>query len=252
MFRISLALFATLLLSRCSQDLDIESFKSKTAEEIFAEGKTAESKKEYTDAITIYEELEKLYPYSKLNTDAQLAIADCNYIKKKYDEAASAYEVFIRAHPNHEKIAYALYMLAMVNYNQIAIVERDQEMTAYASLYFSELCERFPNSEYTKDAKNKIKVLRNQKAARETYIAKYYQKRKNYAAAIERLNVVFENFSDTDHAPEAMSRLIEFYISIGELKEAQIIFSILEQRYPESNWTKDSKILLESRKERRH
>ncbi len=218
--------------------------QDKSAEEIFAMGKKEMDEKNYSEAIKVFEMLEKLHPYSKLTAEAQLYSGDCSYASKKYTEADAAYEIFVRTHPTHKKVPYAIYMIGLLNFEQMPIIERDQEPTATALLYFQELCERFPNSEYVKDAKEKIKVCLNQKAAREVYIAKYYQKRKNFAAAVGRLNVVVDNFIDTTHAPEALYRLVECYVSMGLFDEAKKVYNMLIHKFGDTDWAKNASSIM--------
>lgn len=243
MKRIVLLSFA-ILLSGCSKDIDIDNLEGKSAKEIFTIGKEAAVSKNYSDAVKVFEELERIHPYSGLVAEAQLSAGDCNYKAKKYSEAMSCYEIFVKTHPTHDKVPYAIYMLGLVNYEQMAIVERDQETTVMALSYFDELCNRYPNSSYIQDAKAKIKILRNQIAGKEVLIARYYLKKKNYAAAIGRLNAVVDNYPDTIHMPEALFRLIESYIAMGFLKESQTTNKMLQGKYPESNWAKYAKDLL--------
>ena len=226
----------TLFLTGCSKDIDFEAMENNSAEEIFAKGKTEMVAKNYSDAAKIFEQLEKLHPYSKLTADAQLAAGDCYY--------TSSYEIFVKTHPTHERVPYALYMLGLIDYEQMPIIERDQEATVTSLSYFEELCNRYPDSKFSKDAKEKIKVLRNQIAGREVFVARYYQKRVNYAAAIGRLNSVIDNYSDTIHAPAAMLRLIECYTAMGFANEALAVNKLLQAKHKDSTWAKHAVTIL--------
>lgn len=232
------------LLCGCSKDIDFEAMEKNTAEEIFAKGKQEMTAGNYGDAAKIFEELEKLHPYSRLTADAELLAGDCYYKKGKVDEAISSYEIFVKTHPTHEKVPYAIYMLGLVNYEHIAIIERDQEATVTALSYFNELCSRYPESKYVKEAKNKIKDLHNQQAGREVYVARYYQKQINYAAAIGRLNTVIDKYPETVHAPEAMLRLIECYVAMGLDNEASSVNKILQKEHRGSKWAEHARNLL--------
>ena len=239
-----------LLLAGCSKDIDFEALEKGSAEDIFALGKTEMAAKNYTDAVKIFEELERLHPYSKLTADAQLAAGDCNYKAGKFIEASSSYEIFVKTHPIHSKVPYAVYMLGEINFEQMPIVSRDQEPTVLALQYFNELCTRFPTCEYVKDAKAKIAILENQIAAREVFVARYYQDRKNYAAAAGRLNSVIDNYSHTEHAPEAMHRLVECYTAMGFDDQARLVNEVLQSRHKGTSWAEYSRNLLSGTRNR--
>ena len=233
-----------ILLCGCSKDIDFESMEKNTADEIFAMGKKEMVAENYGDAAKIFEELEKLHPYSHLVADAELLAGDCYYKKGKFDEAISSYEIFVKTHPTHEKVPYAIYMLGLINYEQLAIIERDQESTITAKSYFEELCSRYPESKYVNKAKEKINDLRNHQAGREVYIARYYQDKLNYAAAIGRLNTVIDNYPKTIHAPEAMLRLVECYMAMGLDNEAKSVNKMLQKEHHNSKWAEYARNLL--------
>jgi outer membrane protein assembly factor BamD len=234
------------LLAGCSRDLDLTQFENMAPEAILERGLIEVKSKNYRDAIQIFEELERLHPYSRLTADAQLNAGDCNYEIKKYDDAVTSFEIFIKTHPRHEKVPYALYILGLINFEQMPIVERDQDQTIKALSFLTELVTKYPSSEYAKKAKEMINVLRQQMAGREVYVARYYQKRNNYAAAVGRLNVVLGSYSETIHVPEAMLRLVECYVAMGFFDEAEAVNQLLQKDFATTQWAKYSKQLLEN------
>ncbi|MDR0695611.1 MAG: outer membrane protein assembly factor BamD [Holosporales bacterium] len=239
-----LLLATAILLAGCAKDIDLEVMKKQSAETIFASGQKEMKAGNHNVAVKIFEELERLHPYSRLNADAQLNAGQCHYTKKRYDEAAAAFAVFVKTYPTNEKVPYALYMLGKLYYEQMPIVSRDQEQTVLALDYFNELCERYPDSKYVEDARRKIAELRQHVAGREVYVAMFYQAHNNYAAAIGRLNTVVELYRDTEHAPEALHRLVECYVAMGAREEAVKVNKLLQSRHPETSWAGHSRSLL--------
>jgi outer membrane protein assembly factor BamD len=124
------------------------------------------------------------------------------------------------------------------------IVERDQEQTVKALSYLIELVTKYPSSEYTNKAKEMISTLRQQMAGREVYVARYYQRRNNYAAAVGRLNVVLGSYSETIHVPEAMHRLVECYVAMGFFSEAEAVNRLLQRDFAATQWAQYSRQLL--------
>jgi outer membrane protein assembly factor BamD len=238
------AVFA-LVLASCSKDTDLEMMQKQSADTIFATGKKAMEEKDFGGAIKIFEELERLHPYSRLVAEAQLKAGQCHYAKKQYTEATASFEIFVKTYPTHKQVPYALYMLGLLHYEQMPIISRDQEPTIASIAYFKELCERYPTSEYVKDAQAKLFELRQQVSGREVYVARYYQDHKNYAAAIGRLNTVIDSYGDTIHEPEALHRLVECYLAMGVHNEALRVGKLLSQKYPSTNWAQHSRALLE-------
>ncbi len=229
-----------ILLAGCSHDFDVTTLENKQADEIFALANKKKKKKNYKDAITIYEELEKLYPYSRHIASARLKEGICNYKLKKYDEATSSFEIFVKTHPTHEEVPYALYMLGVIHFEQMPIVERDQDVSLKALTYFRELVGRYPSNNYAKESEKFINALLEQLAAREVYVARFYQSRHNFAAAINRLNTVVYYYGNTKHLPEAFHRLTECYITLGLFDEAEKTTNVLKKKFKDSEWTQRS------------
>ncbi|MDR1476097.1 MAG: outer membrane protein assembly factor BamD [Holosporales bacterium] len=242
------ALLCIVLLVGCSRDLDMSGFEHMPPEKVLELGIKAMNEKNYSVAIQIFEEFERLYPYSRLTADAQINAGDCNYRAKKYDDAITSFEIFVKTHPQHKKVPYALYMLGLINFEMMPIVERDQESTIKAISYLSELCTRYEDSEYVKQATEMVKKLRQQMAGREVYVARFYQKRNNYAAAVVRLNVVINSYPETIHVPEAFHRLVECYVAMGFFDEAALVNQILQKNFSDTQWAKYASQLLSRQK----
>ena len=83
-------------------------------------------------------------------------------------------------------------------------------------------------------------------AGKEMEIGRYYLRRQHYSAAINRFRVVVEDFQTTTHTPEALHRLVEAYLSLGLVDEAQTAGAILGYNYRSTEWYEDSYKLLTS------
>lgn len=236
-----------LLLTSCSSDIDLSKFEQEKVETVYKIACEHMEKGEYSDAIKIFDELERLYPYSKYTALVQIKSGDCYHKMKKYEEAASEYEIFIKTHRTHEMVPYAIYKLGVVYYEQMPIIERDQEVTIKSLAYLRTLLQQFPGSKHEKEANKIIDELRQQLAGREVYIAKYYQKRGNFAAAVGRLNTVLDSYDGTNHIPEAMHRLVECYVTMGFFDEAKNINKILQKEFSKTKWAAYSKKLIPSK-----
>ncbi len=70
--------------------------------------------------------------------------------------------------------------------------------------------------------------------------ARYYQKRREYIAAINRFKVVITQYQTTRHVEEALMRLTETYMSLGIANEAQTAAAVLGHNFPDSSWYKDA------------
>ena len=77
------------------------------------------------------------------------------------------------------------------------------------------ILQKYPDSEYAEDARNKIDVARDQLAGKEMQIGRYYLERREYLAAVNRFKTVVEEYQTTRHVEEALLRLTEAYLALG-------------------------------------
>ena len=135
--------------------------------------------KNYTEAASTFEEIDKQHPYSKLAKQGQVMSAYTYYISGDYNNSLYAINRFIALYPADKKtIPYMLYLKGLCYYEQINSVVLDQNPTLKAKDTYTELLNRYPNSNYSKDAKKKMVLINDQLAAQEMNVGRYYQKKK--------------------------------------------------------------------------
>lgn len=200
----------------------------------------------YKAAAKSFAEVERQHPYSKWATKALLMQAFANYQSNKYDDAINAANRFITLHPGHKDSAYAYYLAAISQYEQISDVRRDQSRTQKALEALEEVGKRFPQSPYASDAMKKAAMARDHLAAKEMEIGRYYLKKGSYLAGINRFKKVVTDYQTTTQVPEALYRLSEGYMALGVVSEAQTAAAVLGQNFPNSQWYKDAYTLVSS------
>ncbi len=219
--------------------------KERPAEQIYGEAMAAYKNKEYRKAGQLFDEVERQHPYSDYATQAQIKSAEVAYENVRYDEAILSAERFIDLHPGHPKIDYMYYLKAMCYYEQMTDVARDQQMTKDALDALNVVIDRFPDSEYRKDAQLKRDLTLDHLSGKEMEIGRYYLKRGEINAAINRFTKVIKDYQTTTHVPEALHRLVESYTTLGLKDEAVRVAAVLGYNYPGSRWYKDSYDLLD-------
>ena len=201
--------------------------------------------KNYTEAASTFEEIDKQHPYSKLAKQGQVMSAYTYYISSDYNNSLYAIDRFIALYPADKKtIPYMLYLKGLCYYEQINDVNLDQEPSRNARNAYEELIKKYPNSKYNKDVKKKMLLVEDQLAAQEMNIGRFYQKKNSHLAAIQRFQVVIKDYNTTAQTPEALYRLTESYLSLGILEEAKKTTSLLSYNYKKSNWYKLSYELI--------
>ena len=190
-------------------------------------------------AATKFEEVERQHPYSDLAVRAQIMAAWAFYQSNDYPRAVASLERFVELNPADPLVEYALYLRALSYYEQIVNVERDAEMTQLALNAFDELMRRFPNGEYGRDAQLKADLARSHLAGKEMAVGRFYAEGGFGAAALTRFEKVVREYETTNQVPEALYRIVEVYLSLGLVDEADRVGSVAVYNYPDSFWTKE-------------
>jgi len=238
-------LASVLVLSGCGSSDDDVDVSERPVEDLYHTAMDALQSENYEAAAERFDEVERQHPYSVWATKAQLMAAFAHYQDNAYDDAIIALDRFISLHPGNKDVAYAYYLKGLSYYEQISDVVRDQGMTEDALEAFNELIRRYPESKYARDARLKIDVALDQLAGQEMEIGRFYQKRGEFLAAINRFRVVIERYQTTVHTPEALHRIVESYLSLGVIEEARVAAAVLGHNYPNSQWYDDSYGLLQ-------
>jgi outer membrane protein assembly factor BamD len=233
-----------LLLAACGSDEP--EYVERPAEELYNIGYNYLQEQEYNKAAQAFDEVERQHPYSEWATRAQLMSAYAHYIEYEFDDAIIALDRFVELHPGYKDVAYAYYLKGLCYYDQIVDVGRDQLNTELALEALQEVVDRFPGTPYARDAALKIDLTRDHLAGKEMTIARFYQTRDQYLAAINRYRRVVELYQTTTHTPEALMRLTECYLALGVYDEAQTAAAVLGYNYPGSDWYEDSYSLLQA------
>ena len=193
-------------------------------------------KRDFVDAAALFEDIERQYPYSKWSNQAQLMSGFCYYKSNMYNDSLDALERFIALYPGSSKISYAYYLRALNYFEQVNDVERDQVTTAKAKKAFNEVISKFPESEFAIDALTRIDILDDRLAAKEMEIGRFYQFDHQWISAINRYNVVLNEYKTSIYTEEALHRLVEIYYSLGLHEEAKRYAATLQFNFPESDW----------------
>ena len=232
-----------------SNDLnkDAAQYNERPVEQIYGDAWAQINKGDWENAAKQFDEVDRQHPYSVWARRAMLMSAFCSYQANKYSDAVSTADQYISLHPGSHEVAYAFYLKAISLYEQIVDVNRDQANTAGALVALQDVVQRFPDTEYARDATLKIDLTQDHLAGKEMAVGRYYLTRGDYIGAINRFRVVIEQYQTTPQIAESLERLTEAYYSLGLNSEAQTAAAVLGANYPGSEWYTDAYNLLKGR-----
>lgn len=203
-------------------------------------------RRRWPEALAAFEEVERQHPYSSWARRAMLMEAYAHYMANQYDDAIEDAQRFLSLHPGNESAPYAYYLIAICHFERILDVGRDQATTERALTALQDVVRRYPDSDYARDARLKLDMVYDQLAGKEMTVGRFYLMRDQHLAAINRFRNVIENenYQRTSHVPEALHRLVEAYLSVGMVEEAQRMAAILGHNFPGDRWYERSYALM--------
>ncbi len=220
--------------------------KDEKAEVLFNDGLARLEARDYGGASKKFTELDKQYPYSSWSRRAMVLATFASYEGGDFPEAIGIGRRYVQLYPASPDTPYVQYLVGMSYHNQILDIQRDQERAEKSLQAFEDLVRKWPNSEYAGDAKDRIRMARDQLAGKEMEVGRFYLNQRNYTGAVNRFREVLVKYQNTRHVEEALSRLTEAYMALGIVNEAQTAAAVLGHNFPESQWYKDAFALLKS------
>src|SRR6202165_1541399 len=203
----------------------IDPKKEWTAAEYYKAAKEEFDAQSWDAAIKLYEQLEAKYPFGRFAQQAQLEVAYAYYKQGETAQAITALDKFIKLHPNHPNVDYALYLKALVNFKEALgplarlvsqdLADRDPKAARESFEGFKDLVTRFPESRYADDARARRAYLIEARARHELNVARYYLARGAYLAAANRAQDAITRFPNSPAHRQALDVMIEDYDRMG-------------------------------------
>jgi len=241
-----LILISLFLLSSCSpfgEDNQIKPVaEGLSPKALYAKAKDQVDAGSIDQAISQYELILVSYPGSKYAIQARLDIAYNLYKRKKYDRAILELDKFIDIYPSLPSTPYAYYLKGVVAEDKSSPIldafvtesaQRDVQSVRDAYSFYTQLINTFPDSQYSKDAEQKLTKLKNILAKHEFYVALYYSEIGSHIGAINRSKFVIENFPNSASIPDALNLMAYNYDEINANKLADDIRKVLSSSYPD-------------------
>ena len=246
-FRKIIIIFLLLILASCSsknQEISENIIKKNDLEsemiEAYNEGVKALNSGDPTYASKKFNEAEMLFPQSEWAAKASLMSAYAYWSQAYYSNSIDELNRFIKLYSNDKNLDYAYYLLAICYYDSIEDEKKDLKYLLDSKKYFQIVIDKFPNTDFSLDAKYKLELINDFMAAKELYVARHYMKKQKWIAAINRLKNIMSNYETTVYIEEVLHRLVEVHYIIGLEIEAKKYAKILGYNYKTSKWYEGS------------
>jgi len=210
-------------------------------DKLYELAKKAADNGNYRDAITYYEQLEARFPFSNPARQGTLDLMYAYYRNHEPESAIDQADQFIRENPAHPRVDYAYYIKGLAQFERNpnflerwfnADLSQRPPIDARKSFQsFQTMVQRFPNSTYAEDARQRMIFLRNRLANYEVYVADYYLKRGAFVGAINRAKYSIENYDGAPQNRRALEIMAASYRSLGMTDLAANSERVLKENY---------------------
>ena len=244
-FKYTLVFVLLIFLSSCSKKVEEAKNIKKQSQElemisVYNEGFQKLEINDTFNAAQKFLEAELLFPQSEWAPKSALMAAYSYYLQNYYQEALSNLNRYLKTYPNDKDISYANYLIGICYYEMIEDEKRDIGPILKAKKQFEIITDKYPNTDFALDAKFKLDLIQDILASKEMYLAKHYLKKNKWIAAINRYQVIIEEYDETIFVEEAIHRLVEINYRLGMIEESKKYANLLGYNYKSGEWYKKS------------
>ena len=209
------------------------------AESLYLDAMAALEDEDYITAFDLFQEVKTKYVYTQYAALAELRIADTELGQSSYISAIESYRFFIQSHPNHRKVPYAFWKIAVAYNKQRPSTlflfppdyEREQGTTLDTLKAVEVYLERYPRHKHSQKAQQIFADCRLYLAQHEFYVANFYLRQDKPKAALQRFLGIYEKYKDVSPLwEESAEHLKELYLQQKQTQLAKTVQSQIEYR----------------------
>lgn len=218
--------------------------KNWSVEQHYASAKSELDAGNWNAAVKSYEQLEAKFPFGRYAQQAQLDTAYAYYKDNETAQAVTAADRFLKLHPNHLNLDYALYIKGLAYFKpdlgifgevlNLDAAERDPKALRESFEVFKDLVVRFPESIYVNDARSRMAYLVNALAKHDVAVARYYYNRGAYLAAVNRAQNVMQRYPQAPANEDALVVTSLAYEKMNQPELAKDTRRVLAKNFPKN------------------
>ena len=225
---------------------DKDTVEGQPVEEIYDKAHASMRNSNWAQAELNFRKLIAQYPYGPYTEQALMETAYAQYKSGKMEDAVSTIDRFLRTYPTQRNVPYMYYLRGLANSQRDTVFlqkawkldasRRDLATPQQAYSDFNLLTERYPNSRYAADARQRMVALRNLFARHDLDTALYYLRRDAWVAAAARGKYLLETYPQSEYQNDAVAVLAEAYAQLGNETLAADARRVLEKNDPQHPW----------------
>ncbi len=167
-------------------------------------------------AIEIFAAIVRTAPYGKYTARAQFDVGRATEKQGNAESAVTAYTAVVDKFPEDPVAADAQYQIGYLWLKTARSGVNDAKAVANARIGFQDFLHRYPKSEKAAQARENLRMLEQKQMSNSFQIAKFYDKQKNYRAAVIYYNDVIRQQPGSSQSDRAKKRVAELRAKVGD------------------------------------
>lgn len=194
-------------------------------------------------ATEIFAAIVRTAPYGKYTARAQFNIGLVAEKRGNAEQAVKAYQAVAEKFPDEPVAIDAQYQIGYLWFNASRNGTRDAKAVANARLGFQDFLFRYPKSEKAAQARENLRILDQKQTSDAFNIARFYDKQKNYKAAVIYYNDVIRQQPGSAESDRAKKRVSELRAKVGDaaLQPPALTAATAKKPKPTTTTTSDAR-----------
>jgi len=213
-----------------------------SAQEALERGKSLMGDEKYFRAREFLTHAYEVEPNSLAGREALLLTADSFYMdggSANYIQSEAKYRDFLNRFPTSDKAAYAQFQVANSLAQRMRRPDRDLTTTTDALSAYQDLIRLYPTSEYAAQARDKIRLVKENLADHELLVSEFYLRYRLPGAAAKRLEYLLDNYPEYSGKDKALLKLGVAYVRTRQVDKAKETRDRLAREFPDSQYLAD-------------
>ena len=168
------------------------------------------------EAVEIFAAIVRSAPYGRYTARAQYDIGRAREKQGSADLAIDAYQSVVEKFPNDPVAVDSQYQIGYIWFSAARAGTYDPDAADHARTAFQDFLYRFPKSEKAPQARENIALLEHRLTKGSLEIAQFYDKAKNYRAAVLYYNEVIRQQPGSSESQIAKQRIDQLRSKVGD------------------------------------
>lgn len=167
-------------------------------------------------AVEVFAAIVRTAPYGNYTARAQFNIGLAREKQGINDAAITAFQAVVDKFPDDPVAADAQYQIGYIWYDAARAGTKDSNAVKLAKTGFQDFLFRYSRSEKVPQARENLSRLEHKQTSDSFGIAKFYDKQKNYRAAVIYYNDVIRQQPGSSEGDQAKKRIDELRAKVGD------------------------------------